>query len=590
MATTVTFYVNTASTPGGDGTTNNTTGTTRAFASLSDAEAALQRNLVTSDQVLVLNCSGTAADTTAVTWSGWTADATRYVEIVGNNTTGAWDTTKYRLVVTAAAPAPMLFSGLYYVRMRNMQVEMVRTGTSTAQAETVRVSALTGTNNADVRFDACFVKANTFDATITGNTHGFSTRLANSGQTTIYSNCVSYVVNTNGGTDYAFIAQATSGSAARHYWYNCTGYGQNGDFQVASGSANSVTAKNCAAANGGFTGSALLAANNNASTNASATGTGSLTSVTFTFVDAANLDFHLASGDASGAKTGGANLTADGSYPFSTDIDGHTRPSGSTAWSIGVDEYNSGGASGISGSFSGTIPLTASLASSIEVTGSLAKSIALALSGAASVEVRGVLSGLIPLTGTLVANTTAGGNITGQLTATIPLNLTAAASAEMQAVLSGVVPVVLTGTANLTNRADLAGQIPLSFAGAASAEDRAVLNGVIPVAFVGTGLTVQQTEINASLGATITINFSGEVVQYLSAQGSSWLFERQRARRFIEIDEEQQERLTENASVQPKQRRAPRTSTMPVPPEFAQENDEEMLALLYATYSTFFNS
>jgi len=55
------------------------------------------------------------------------------------------------------------------------------------------------------------------------------------------------------------------------------------------------------------------------------------TSVTFTFVDAAGYDFHLASNDA-GAKDAGASLSGT----FTTDIDGETR---SGTWDIGADEY-----------------------------------------------------------------------------------------------------------------------------------------------------------------------------------------------------------------------------------------------------------
>ncbi|MFQ5354040.1 MAG: right-handed parallel beta-helix repeat-containing protein, partial [Thermodesulfobacteriota bacterium] len=68
-------------------------------------------------------------------------------------------------------------------------------------------------------------------------------------------------------------------------------------------------------------------------------GTGNRINQTFTFVDAVNKDFHLASGDA-GAKDFGADLSADPNIPFSVDIDGETR---SGAWDIGSDEYVAAG-------------------------------------------------------------------------------------------------------------------------------------------------------------------------------------------------------------------------------------------------------
>jgi hypothetical protein len=61
-----------------------------------------------------------------------------------------------------------------------------------------------------------------------------------------------------------------------------------------------------------------------------------------TFADAANADFHLASGDA-GARDYGADLSADAVMHFSIDIDAHIR---SGPWDIGADEFtaDNGGA------------------------------------------------------------------------------------------------------------------------------------------------------------------------------------------------------------------------------------------------------
>jgi hypothetical protein len=70
---------------------------------------------------------------------------------------------------------------------------------------------------------------------------------------------------------------------------------------------------------------------NNASSDGTAPGTNSRTNQTFTFVDAANKDYHLAAGDA-GAKDYGTSLSGS----FTIDIDGETR---SGTWDIGADEY-----------------------------------------------------------------------------------------------------------------------------------------------------------------------------------------------------------------------------------------------------------
>jgi hypothetical protein len=72
---------------------------------------------------------------------------------------------------------------------------------------------------------------------------------------------------------------------------------------------------------------------NNASDDTSAGGTNARTNQTFSFVDAANDDFHLLSTD-TGAKDHG--LTDPGSGLFSDDIDGQAR---SGTWDIGADEF-----------------------------------------------------------------------------------------------------------------------------------------------------------------------------------------------------------------------------------------------------------
>lgn len=102
---TIQRYVNTGSTAGGDGTTNNTTGADRAFASLSAWEAAMGAGNAADDYIV--DCCGTAADTTAVTLS-FSANS---VLIRGNRSdpAGFYDgpqlisESQYRLRVTGAA-------------------------------------------------------------------------------------------------------------------------------------------------------------------------------------------------------------------------------------------------------------------------------------------------------------------------------------------------------------------------------------------------------------------------------------------------------------------------------------------------------
>jgi hypothetical protein len=113
-----------------------------------------------------------------------------------------------------------------------------------------------------------------------------------------------------------------------------------------------IGAANCLAqdCDDGFFASGSWAAGtkNNASDIASdAPGTDPQTG-TATFAGA--LDFHLAAGDTL-CRGNGADLSSDGNYPITIDIDGDTR----SAWDIGADEYVAGGPSVGSPIFGGAL-------------------------------------------------------------------------------------------------------------------------------------------------------------------------------------------------------------------------------------------
>lgn len=93
-----TRYVNTASTAGGNGTTNATSGANRAYATLAEWESAEQSTLSEDHEVL---CCGTTADSSC-TIDGWVPGSYRI--IVSGNTgdaaghhSGVWSTSFYRV-------------------------------------------------------------------------------------------------------------------------------------------------------------------------------------------------------------------------------------------------------------------------------------------------------------------------------------------------------------------------------------------------------------------------------------------------------------------------------------------------------------
>ena len=117
------------------------------------------------------------------------------------------------------------------------------------------------------------------------------------------------------------------GNAGTTYYYNCNAIdNQNDGFQEGGGDVE--VCKNCLATgnttddfeqSGTYTGSV-----GNASGDATAPGTGPRINQTFTFIDAANDDYHLDDTDA-GAKGFGSDLSADGTFAFDDDVDGELR-------------------------------------------------------------------------------------------------------------------------------------------------------------------------------------------------------------------------------------------------------------------------
>ncbi len=143
-------------------------------------------------------------------------------------------------------------------------------------------------------------------------------------------NCISYECDGEG-----FHIRG-KGTGAWDATYNCTAAGCGTGFNAF---AASPILKNCLGENSttDFAGT-WGTSNNNASKDTTAPGTSNRISQTFTFVDDANDDWHLASGDG-GAKDFGADLSGDGDFAFDDDVDFQTRV---VSWDIGFDEFKGG--------------------------------------------------------------------------------------------------------------------------------------------------------------------------------------------------------------------------------------------------------
>lgn len=316
-------YINTASSAGGDGTTNGTAGANRAFASMREAASAMPGTL---GDPYRWYASGVAADTlniTQIPW-GFTTSEANFLEVIGDNLTGIYNTNAYRLECT---DQDIIYNNIPgHLRFYNLQGQL--TYTTSGVGENVVFRGATQNvdyPDCDIRFANCIARmvkvgGATDDAIGFGNSQ-FAPGAA--GLIRLY-NCIAY-----GGT-YGYNS-ADPGVTN----YNCTGYGNDFNWIDAQVIINCLSA-NPLVADAGFysVGTGGGASNYNASDDGTASaGANSRINQTFTFVNAAAENFQLANNDA-GARGFGQNNPASGL--FLDDIASVLRQTSPTAWDIGA--------------------------------------------------------------------------------------------------------------------------------------------------------------------------------------------------------------------------------------------------------------
>ena len=307
-----------------------------AFSSSNAAETALQRSIASGDNVIV-HCRSNAgsADSTNFEINGWTtlSDGILYWQVdQADRHSGKWDTSKYRI---SASDVNAISNREEFVRFIGLQVE-VTSATANGKSVWTQAAAAAG---AAIYIENCIFKGHDNDT--------YSSPVCNLGDADpayFIKNCVVY----NGGQHSSTIGIRCA-STSTSYIYNCTGYNNYVNFRQAA--AGTTYCTNCLGDNSSGNdfvenpGTLYLqyCASNDASADdqdGDGTSGNNRINQTFSFVDAANGDFHLQSSDA-GAKDYGTSLASDPNYPFSDDIDGVTRTG---TWDIGADEYTSAGA------------------------------------------------------------------------------------------------------------------------------------------------------------------------------------------------------------------------------------------------------
>ena len=340
MATARTRYVNTASTAGGDGTTNATSGANRAYATLGAAVSAEAANLVSADVYLQILCCGTTAQSFDGDFTGYTTDATRYVEIIGNTGdaagahAGIFSSSYFRLSYTKDTGfTPRSFSGgRLDLRLTNLQME--NTGGTGERRNGINLTSYSG--NGELYIKNCLIRYNPSGSPTTSDNHGFRANASTGAIKIFIINTVIY------GFREAGLFWDPKNSGEQLVLYNNTFAGNNLDgtdgvdvyMDVTNTAGEILIMKNNILSKISISGTPATFTHSNNGTTDTSSPDNTYDSQTYTFVNTtlATADYHLQSSD-TGAKAKGADLSADGTYAFSDDCGRATR---SGTWDQGA--------------------------------------------------------------------------------------------------------------------------------------------------------------------------------------------------------------------------------------------------------------
>ena len=308
-------YVNSASTSGGDGTTNLTSGPTRAYKHIQMAVDAAPITLNTIYEIVVTGMDTVSASALLISPHG--ATSTNYFYIHAASGTdyrhlGFYDQTKAGVYSTAGW-GQVVDITCPYVKIDGMQISGVAGLTNMIRAE-----ATVGS----IEINACIMVGVPASKGVTVNGDATVLKVSNC---LIYSGTNAFEVN-NGNLYVYNTTMANMAAAVTYLWAynrvfkNCLFYNNTSD----------VT--------GGTLADTYCATDKTSAGGLSVGGTGNIFSKTFSFTNAGTSDYHLLVGDV-GAKAFGTNLTSDATYPVTTDIDGEAR---SAPFDIGMDQYSAG--------------------------------------------------------------------------------------------------------------------------------------------------------------------------------------------------------------------------------------------------------
>jgi hypothetical protein len=296
--------------------------------------AALLAHEGTLTENLIINCSGSTADTTPVvsTSTDGYVCGSYSVTINGDNTTGKYSTSYYRLEVSNADALQISSAGFV---VNGLQIKVTLNSSNDKYGIAL---GYPGT------IKNCIIMAS---ASNYSSGWGINCWQTSAGTTYIFNNIVYDWIE--GTRSYGGIYVNDDTGSKTYNIYSNTVYGNYVGISNYYGTYGTVNLKNNLC--NGNTAYDYLGTWDTTATNLSEDATSpqvSLRSKAVTFVGEASSprDLHLSSGDTN-AKDAGTDTSGEGApLNFTTDIDGQTRTG---SWDIGADEYVAGGGGFTSG-------------------------------------------------------------------------------------------------------------------------------------------------------------------------------------------------------------------------------------------------
>lgn len=330
---TIVRHVNTDD--GTDDVSHGTGANVNAYATLSYCLSQNAQDLTDNGgDTFIVYCAGSADDTTAPTFSGWTLNATNRLKIIGEGIgASGLDTNKYMLNVADNSPIA-INDGVWHIDFEDLQIQAVRS----TNGSTAAISFASCVGDSSVTITRCI---------ISGGANGHNTGCGILLVGCVNNAVMTYKISNNFIYGFDLLMDADNGCLRSNYALNVVYFYNNtcdGGYRVIANNNGTVHLKNNISINQFsvcYTGTFATSSHNLSEDDTSPDGATYRNKLP-TFVNEGTHNYYLAAGDTI-AKDQGEDVYADASYPITTDI---TNGTVTLRNDIGAHEYGSSSGGG----------------------------------------------------------------------------------------------------------------------------------------------------------------------------------------------------------------------------------------------------